>query len=153
MADDAPESTPTRAYSAELTAELRREWLTALGNRPDAPPDARGYHDAARRLAETLEGEALRHAKVLEVLDLGRARACRAAAAAARDAQNRFRGWLKWDPPIVQRQHDLAIWSEALRTACALGIDLPPASLREPGGRRSAPGSAAPSPSGTRRSS
>ncbi len=75
------------------------------------------------RLAEALEGAALRHAKVLAVLDLGRARACRAAAAAARDASNRFRGWIKWDPPLTQRTADLAVWQEALRTACELGVD------------------------------
>lgn len=129
--DPAPDSTrPTRAYSAPVMNALTREMIVALGCTPQARPDAHSYHDAARRLAEALEGEALRHAKVLAVLDLGRARACRAAASSAREAQRRFASWLKWDPPLVQRQSDLASWSETLRTACALGIDLPAPSVR-----------------------
>lgn len=134
--DPAPDSTrPTRAYSAPVMSALTRDMIAALGCTPDDRPDARSYHDAARRLAEALEGEALRHAKVLAVLDLGRARACRAAASTARYAQRRFASWMKWDPPLVQRQSDLAAWSETLRTACALGIDLPPPSVRRPGSR------------------
>jgi hypothetical protein len=93
--------------------------VPAIGERPDAV----AYHDAACNLAETLEGAALRHGKVLDVLDVGRARACRAAAVAARDAASRFRTWIKWDPPLAQRTADLAIWREAQRTARELGFD------------------------------
>ena len=103
---------------------VQRELAPATGERPDAV----AYHEAASRLAEALERAAFRHAKVLDVLDLGRARSCRAAAAAARDASNRFRTWIKWDPPLAQRTADLALWREALRTACELGVDADPAS-------------------------
>jgi hypothetical protein len=112
--DHGPESRPTRAYSTAVQCAL----VAAIGPRPSA----RAHHDAARALAERLEGEALRCAKVLAVLDLARSRACIATAAVARDAATRFKAWIKYDPPLVQRQEDLALWSEALRQAGALGL-------------------------------
>jgi hypothetical protein len=112
--DHGPESRPTRAYSTAVQCAL----VAAIGPRPSA----KAHNDAARALAERLEGEALRCSKVLAVLDLGRSRACRAAAGVARDAATRFKAWVTYDPPLVQRQEDLALWSDALRRAGALGL-------------------------------
>lgn len=113
------ESVKPRFESGFIRRSAGRESLVpAVGDRPDAV----AYHEAACDLAEALEGMALRHGKVLEVLDVGRARACRAAAVAARDAASRFRMWIKWDLPLAQRTADLAIWREAQRAASELGI-------------------------------
>jgi hypothetical protein len=83
----------------------------AVGERPAA----RAYHEAALHLAEELEVEAMRAEKVLAALDLARGRACRAAARQARDAASRFETWIRFDPPLVQRQDDLALWYEVIR--------------------------------------
>lgn len=118
VSDDevSPESRPTRAYSTAVQCAL----VAAIGPRPNA--DA--HHASARALAERLDGEALRCSKVLAVLDMSRARGCREAARVARDAAGRFRAWMKWDPPLAQRQEDLAVWSEALRRASDLGVSV-----------------------------
>ena len=46
------------------------------------------------------------------------------AARHAADAASRFHAWIQWDPPLAQRQEDLAVWSEALRRASALDVSV-----------------------------
>lgn len=114
--DHGPESRPTRAYSTAMQCAL----VSAIGPRPDAY----AHYKSARSLADRLEGDALRYAKVLPLLDLNRARGCAAVASSARDAAARFRAWIKFDPPLPQRQADLALWSIVLKKAGDLGVDV-----------------------------
>lgn len=89
----------------------------------DVQGDGSALYEAAIRLADRLEGDALRYAKVLDVLDVTRSRGCLELAGPVRDAASRLRAW-KWNATLSQRQADLALWDVLVRKAKQLGVEV-----------------------------
>jgi len=117
---------PLRAVGSAVSGTMvsvgrRRESGTMAS--VDVQGDGSALFESALRLADRLEGDALRYAKVLGVLDVSRARGCFELAGSVRDAASRLRAW-KWNVSLAQRQADLALWNVLVQKAKQLGVDV-----------------------------
>jgi hypothetical protein len=82
------------------------------------------YQALIRDLADRLDAEAMRRAKILEQLDLQGAAACRNIARKARTLGHRFDAWLEPESTFEQRKKDLDEYFEVIRAAQNEGVDL-----------------------------
>ena len=77
-------------------------------------------------IADRLDAEAMRRAKILEQLDLAGAATCRSLSRRARALAQRFDGWLDPASTFEARKADLDEYFEVLKIARAHGVDLTP---------------------------
>lgn len=75
-------------------------------------------------VANRLDAEAMRRAKVLESLDLAGAATCRSVARRARALAQRFDAWVQPQSTFEARKADLDEYFEVLKIARAHGVEL-----------------------------